>query len=65
MNDERFSNDVFHSHPGIERAERILKDDLHIAAKAAHFVIVRREQVTTIEANTAGGGLNQTQHQPA
>src|SRR5712692_9863515 len=65
MDDERLGNDVFHSHSGIERAERVLKDDLHVTAKAAHLVMVGRQQVATIEADTAGGGLNQTQHQAA
>ena len=49
MDDERLGNDVFHSHSGIERAERVLKDDLHVAAKAAHFPMVCRAEVVTLD----------------
>jgi hypothetical protein len=42
-----------------------LKDDLHVAAKAAHFPMVCRAEVVTLEVDTAGRRLNQTQHQPA
>jgi hypothetical protein len=65
MNDRRLTQNIAHSHAGIERAERILKNDLHVAAQAAQFTGAGGQQVMTIEPKAARSGLDQTQRQPA
>src|SRR5207244_1535151 len=56
VNDEWLGNDVFDAHARVERAERVLEDDLHIAAQAAHFAVARREQIFSLVENASGGG---------
>jgi hypothetical protein len=63
MNKQRLGDDVFHPVTGIEGGERILENDLHVAAEAAHFAGAGGEQVAAFEVNAAGGGLNQPQDQ--
>ena len=63
MDDERLGDDVFHAVTGIERSERILKDDLHITAQAAHIAAARGQQIAAFKAYAAGRRLDQTQNQ--
>ena len=63
VNDERFGDDVLHAKARVERGERVLKDDLQVAPKAAHFAPVGCKQVATFEQNRAGSRLNQAQNQ--
>ncbi len=39
MDDQWLGNQIFHAHPGIERAERILKNDLHVAAQTSQLAV--------------------------
>ena len=59
MNDQGLGDDVFYAVAGIEGGEGILENDLHVAAEAAHFAAGGGEQVATIEAHAAGGGLDE------
>jgi hypothetical protein len=65
VDDKRLGDDVFDTKARVERGEGVLKDDLHIAAQAAHFARARREQVPAFEVNSAGGRLDQAQDEPA
>ena len=56
-------DDVFDPEAGIERGEGILKDDLHIAAQAAHFTGAGGEQVAAFETDAARSRLDQAQQQ--
>src|ERR1700722_7051114 len=62
VDDQRFADDVFHIHSWIERTEGVLEDDLHIAAKAAHFTVSRGSQVAAFETYAAGTRFYQAQH---
>src|SRR6266536_3212609 len=61
---QRFRNQILHSHPRIERAERILKNNLHVATKTAHIPMPGFQQVTTIEYHAAGCSRDQPQNEP-
>ena len=63
MNDQRLSNDVFHAKARIERRERILKNNLQIAAQPAHVPAASRQQVAPFKANRSRSRLNQSQNQ--
>src|SRR5207245_9711795 len=65
MNDQRLGDDVLDAVTGIEGGKRILKNDLQVAAEAAHFTRAGGEQVAAFEADAAGGGFNQAQDQAA
>ncbi len=43
--DQRLFDDVEHRHARVERAERVLKDELHLAAKPLQPVAVERQHV--------------------
>ena len=61
MNEERLRNDVLDAEAGIERAKGILKNDLHVAAEAAHFGASSGEQVVPFEMDAAGSGLDEAE----
>src|SRR5438105_4808225 len=42
MNDQRLGDNVVDAKPRVERAERILKNNLHVAPQAAHFAVTGR-----------------------
>ena len=65
MNDQWLTDDAFYIHSRIERAERVLKDYLHIAAQAAHFTMISSQQIAALEAQAAGTWLDQPQYQSA
>ena len=65
VNHQRFADDIFHIHAGIKRPERVLKNDLHVAAQAAHLTVAGRKQVAAFKAHAAGSRLDQPQHQAA
>jgi len=52
-----FTDDVADRHTGIERAERVLKDQLHVAAQRAKLSARQAKYIFTIEKDlTAGSG---------
>ena len=59
---ERLPQRLLHRHAGVERAVRILKDDLHAAAQRAQRARVQREDVTSFEQHPATGSFLQPQH---
>ena len=65
MNDQRLGDDVLHPKARVQRRERILKDDLHVAAQTTHFGRAGREQIASLEVNTARSGLDEPQNQSA
>jgi len=64
MNDQRLGNNVFHPETRIERGERILKNNLQIAAQPPHFAPTGRQQIAAVEEHSTGSRLDQTQDQP-
>jgi hypothetical protein len=61
VNEQRLGDDVLYAETGIERTEGILKNDLHIAAEAAHFGAAGGEQVVSFELDAAGSGLDEAE----
>jgi hypothetical protein len=61
MNDQGLGNNGLYGKARIERSERILKDDLHIAPQPAHLPAAGAEQVAAFESNAAARRLNQPQ----
>src|SRR5262249_10163565 len=52
-------------HARIERAVRVLENDLQGAALRAQRLVIEREQVVAVEADASCGGLDQPQHEAA
>jgi hypothetical protein len=65
MDDQGFADDILDPHTGIERAERVLKDDLHVAPQPPHLTVTRRDQIAAFEHDLTRGRLNQSEHQAA
>src|SRR5690242_3562133 len=65
VHDRRLLENLPDAHPRIERPERILKYDLHIAPQAAHLARTRGEHVAPGETNASRSRLDETQDQPA
>ena len=59
VNDQWLADQVLHPHAWIERAEWILKDDLHVAPQPPQFAWRSRAQITPIEVYGSGSRLNQ------
>ena len=62
---ERLGDDAPHPHPRVERAERILEDDLHALPGGPELPRGQCDQVTALEADMPGAGLDQSQDEPA
>ena len=65
VDDEAFFKDRADFHPGIERAVRILEDDLHPPPQPAHLGAAGSQHVATVEPHTATRGLHQSQEAAA
>src|SRR5260370_15094853 len=63
VDDQLLSNHILHAKAGIERTERILKDDLHVPAISAQLRTIRRQQVRAVKKNPATRRLDETQNQ--
>src|SRR5216683_937123 len=61
---ERLLDDAPHAHPRIERAERILEDDLHALARGPELVGGERDKVPALEADVPRAWLDQPQDEP-
>ena len=62
---ERLGDDVLDRHARIERAERVLEDDLHLAPHRPHALGVQALDRLALEADGAAGRLDQAdQHAP-
>src|SRR5262249_41261756 len=62
---EPLADDARHAHAGIQRAVRILEDDLHRAPHGAQLAGTELEERASVEAHIAGGRLDQPQDQAA
>src|SRR5271165_4224067 len=58
---QRFADGLLNRHSGIERAERVLEDNLHVAAQAAQFRSAGAQNVVAVEKYLAGVRLDQPQ----
>jgi hypothetical protein len=56
---EGLADDVGHGHARVERAVGVLEDDLHVAPHAAQGLALELEDGLAVEADLAGGGLEQ------
>ena len=59
MNLERFADDLPNGVPRIERAERVLKDHLHLAPQRPEVRLGHGENVFTFKEDRAGRGWNE------
>ena len=57
-----FADDVADRHPGIERAVRILEDDLHSAAHLLERIALKREDIRAVEVDLTRGCLLEAEH---
>ena len=62
---QRLHDDVFDRHARIERAIRVLEDDLHGAPFRPHGLHVERGNISPIEQDGAVGGLDQADQRAA
>ena len=63
MNEQRLRDDVCDAETRIQRTERVLKDDLHVAAQSPQFILAKRQQVLTIKVDTSGRWFDKPQDQ--
>jgi hypothetical protein len=56
------AHDVADRHAGIERGERILKDDLHLPPIGPQRLLAEAGNVFALDLNRTGGRLQQAQH---
>src|SRR6185312_15786529 len=61
VNDERLFDDLTRAHARVERRVRILKHDLHVAARTAHAAAREREDVFAAEPHGSRRRFDQTQ----
>src|SRR5471032_3079007 len=65
MQRDRLANDLTYRHARIQRRKRILKDDLHLAAQAAHGLGAKMRDVLAFIDHAAFGAIDKTQQQAA
>ena len=65
MNGQSFTHDGADGHAWVERRERVLKHDLHFAAKAAQISGAECEDVGAVEVDSACGRLKEAQDRAA
>ena len=65
VDDQRFAEDRADRHARIERGERILEDDLHLAPHGAQIVAAEAQHVLPVERRSRRRGLDQAQHAAA
>ena len=62
---DRLADDVANGHAGIEAADGVLENDLHLPAQAAQRLALVGEEVLALVADLAGGGGNQAEDRSA
>ena len=60
--DDGLGNRLTHRLTGIQRRERILEDQLHIAALLPHLFLAQSGDIGAVENDLAAGGLHQAQN---
>src|SRR5205823_5084476 len=58
---EAFADEIADAHARVERAHRVLEDDLHVAPRRLQRPARERGHVAALERDRAGGGLDQPQ----
>ena len=59
VDDQRLDHCVEHSHPRIERFERILKDHLKTWTQPSQVITAQWYQINTVEDDSSGGAVDQ------
>ena len=62
---ERLRDDAPHAHPGVQRAEGVLEDDLHALAGGPQLSPREGNEVAPLEADAPAARLQQPEDQPA
>ena len=65
VHQQRFGDDLAHGHARVERAVRVLEDDLDGAAQGAERAAVHGSEASAADADLAGGGGLERQQQAA
>jgi hypothetical protein len=65
LRDERLDNRVSDTPTGVERRERILEHDLRVTAEVDEVARAAADDFGAVEADRAGRGLEQREHEPA
>ena len=65
MNYHWFGNQILRPHARIQRAERVLKNDLHISSMAPKFAAARGQKVASIKTNCAKSWFDEPQDKTA
>ncbi len=61
---QRLAQDLAHAHAGIERAHRVLEDDLGLPSQEAQLALLAAADLLTLEAHLAGLRLVEREQQP-
>src|SRR5262249_27095048 len=61
VHDERLADDRAHGHSRVQRCERVLEDDLHVAAQALKLAAIERGDVLALEPDLSRGRLDEPQ----
>ena len=61
---EALRDEVADLHAGVERADRVLEDDLHVLSHLLHPFGRERDEVDAVELDLAGGGLEEPEDRP-
>ena len=61
VNSQDLTQGLPNGQAGVERCERILKDDLHLWPQPAQRLGVQRDDIHTVESDFAGSRFNETQ----
>ena len=64
MDADRFAHERADRHPGVQGRERVLKDELHLAAKPAERGARRGADRLALDAHVARGGRDQARERP-
>src|ERR1039458_7044832 len=65
VENQRLGDHLVPSKARVERAERVLEDDLHVAAQTAQCRAVRLQQIDAIENDGARSGLDEAENEPS
>jgi hypothetical protein len=65
VKEKRLGDHVLYPIARIERTERILEDDLHVAAKTAQFGSVRRSQIDPVKNDGARSRFDEAENEPS
>src|SRR5581483_2089487 len=61
---QAFTDEVAHAHARIERADRVLEDDLHVAASRLQLAARERRQLEALEEDLSLRRLDEAEERP-